>query len=62
MAGINTRVVGLGNAHTARTEAGIVREIEQAVPGYEGETPHVKVEWDSGDTSWVSADGVTPAQ
>ncbi|MEU9183329.1 hypothetical protein AB0D14_01925 [Streptomyces sp. NPDC048484] len=58
MAGINTRVVGLGNHHTARTGTGIVSDVEPDVEP--GEVPHVKVDWDSGDTSWVSADGVTP--
>jgi len=58
MGAIGTRVVGLGNHHTARTEAGTVSDIEPDVD--RGETPHVKVDWDSGDTSWVSANGVTP--
>ena len=60
---INTRVIGLGNAHTARTGAGVVVAIEQDfVAEYDDDLPWIKVIWDSGDTSWVNAGGVKPEQ
>lgn len=57
---IGTRVVGLGNHCTARTEPGTVIDIQSEPPEHPEVSPHVKVAWDSGDTTWVSADGVTP--
>lgn len=60
MAGIGTRVVGLGNHHTARTEAGTVADINWTMAEHADEAPHIQVTWDSGDTTWICADGVTP--
>lgn len=61
MAGIGTRVVGLGNHHTSRTEPGTVVDINwRESDEFEDESPHVQVAWDSGDTTWVCAEGVTP--
>lgn len=60
MSVIGTRVVGLGNVHTARTEAGTVSDVDWEIVEHDDEAPHVQVAWDSGDTSWVCAEGVTP--
>ncbi|WP_328845437.1 hypothetical protein [Streptomyces sp. NBC_00258] len=61
MSVIGTRVVGLGKPHiSTRTEAGTVEDVEAELTGDADEVPHVKVAWDSGDTTWISADGVTP--
>lgn len=54
------RVVGLGNQHTARTEGGTVQNVDRDIVEHADESPYVQVAWDSGDTSWVCADGVTP--
>ena len=54
------RVVGLGNHHTARTEGGTVQDVDREIVEHADESPHVQVAWDSGDTTWVCADGVTP--
>ncbi len=39
MAGIGTRVVGLGNHHTSRTEAGTVRAIDWDAAEHADESP-----------------------
>lgn len=57
---IGKRVVGLGNIRTARTEPGTVVDVEDGPLDHPEDVRHVKVAWDSGDTTWVSADGVTP--
>lgn len=60
MAAIGTRVVGLGNHHTARTEAGSIVAIDWEMAESAEDGPHIQIAWDSGDTTWVSAAGVTP--
>ncbi|MGI5455876.1 hypothetical protein ACQEWB_22380 [Streptomyces sp. CA-249302] len=58
MASIGTRVVGLGNHHTSRTEAGTILDVDREIAEFADESPHVQVAWDSGHTSWVPGDGV----